>query len=399
MLAIAFIILVGSTLTIATGSAQQNPSQITSSGKLSVANKSVGANSDVRQRVVTVESNHRVNKTANPVDPYEVLRANAQPVLQFNRLVKSVIQVCRPTVVHIEARKSIKKSNGALTRIEEAGAGVIIQHRDRMFVVTNRHVIADAKLNAIRIQTHNGRFFGPTDLRVDRDTDIAVLYLSEKDLDASRWADSDAIELGDFVIAIGSPFGLNHSISKGIISGKGRRDLDLGANGVRLQDFLQTDAAINPGNSGVPLLNVHGEVIGINTAIASNSGHNEGIGFAIPSNMVKRVATDLIDYGKVRRGILGVSLDSKYTADKAKQIGLNTIYGARVTAITPGSPADGVDIRIGDVILQYDGKSIENDSHLVNEVNMTTIGKQVAVVLFRRGERKTVQVKIRQRSK
>ena len=265
-------------------------------------------------------------------------------------------------------------------------------------MITNRHVIADAKLSAIQIQTHDGRFFGPTDIRTDRDTDIAVLYLSEKNLDVSRFGDSDDTELGDFVIAIGSPFGLNHSISTGIISGKGRRDLDLGSNGVRLQDFMQTDAAINPGNSGGPLLNLHGEVIGINTAIASNSGHNEGIGFAIPIKMVEHVATDLIDFGKVRRGFLGVSLDSKYTPEKAKQLGLNIVYGARVTSITPGSPADFVDLKIGDVILKYNGCTIENDSHLVNEVNLTKIGQKIPVEYYRAGQRKKIVVTIQDRT-
>ena len=181
----------------------------------------------------------------------------------------------------------------------------------------------------------------------------------------------------------------------GIISAKGRRDLDLGDSGVRLQDFMQTDAAINPGNSGGPLLNIRGELVGINTAIASNSGHNEGIGFAIPINMVMHVVTDLIDFGRVRRGFLGVSLDSKYSAKKAKTLGLSTVYGARVTAITPGSPADQVKLRVGDVILMYNDKRIENDSHLVNEVNMTRLGSKVPMVIYRDGSTQKLAVVIK----
>ena len=356
-----------------------------------VAQKSVSV---VRPKVVTESK----IESSDASDPYANLARAAAPYLKFNRLIKSVVKVCQPSVVHIEAQKSVQKRNGGLTRIEEAGAGVIIKHRGKLYVITNRHVVADAKLSSILIQSHDGRFFRPTELRSDRDTDLAVLFTSEKKFMSSRIGNSEKTEVGDFVIAVGSPFGLNHSVSMGIISAKGRRDLDLGDSGVRLQNFIQTDAAINPGNSGGPLLNIQGELIGVNTAIASNSGHNEGIGFAIPVNMVMRIVTDLIDYGRVRRGFLGVSLDSKYTADKAKSLGLTTIYGARVTAITPGSPASKIDVRVGDVILRYNGKRIENDSHLVNEVNLTRLGQNVPMVIYRDGATQKLNVTIRTRN-
>ncbi len=164
------------------------------------------------------------------------------------------------------------------------------------------------------------------------------------------------------MLAVGSPFGLSHSVTFGIISAKGRRDLHLGDAELRFQDFLQTDAAINPGNSGGPLCNLRGEIIGINTAIASNSGGNEGIGFSIPINMFMAVARQLIETGKVARAFLGVSLDAKFGPAMAAEIGLPGPMGAGVTAVTPGSPAEAARLQPGDVILEIDGTRVEDDT-------------------------------------
>jgi len=330
---------------------------------------------------------------------YLMLAKKANEYQKQNGLIREIFEVCEPTVVHIEAQKEVSKNGSSPVRIEEAGAGFIFQYRGKFHIVTNRHLIHDAKTREIRIQLSDGRFFRPTEIRSDRDSDLAVLYTNETELVSARVGDSDSVKIGDFVVAVGSPFGLNHSVSLGIVSAKGRRDLDLGASGVRLQDFMQTDAAINPGNSGGPLMNLSGEVIGINTAIASNSGHNEGIGFTIPINMAMRIANDLVDYGKVRRGLLGVSLDSRFTPERAESIGLNSVYGARITSITPGSPASETDLKIGDVILKYNDKVIENDSHLVGEVSMTPDGTQVSITYFRGGKMRKTLATIRGRDK
>jgi serine protease Do len=187
-------------------------------------------------------------------------------------------------------------------------------------------------------------------------------------------------------------------VTYGIISAKGRRDLSLGSEGLKFQDFLQTDAAINPGNSGGPLMNLRGEVVGINTAIASSSGGNEGIGFTIPINMASVVATQLVTQGKVTRAFLGVHLDSRFGPDAAARLGLPVSYGARVTGITPKSPADGSDVKIGDVILQFNGVRIEDDNHLVNLVSLTPVGQEVNVVVYREGKTHSVKVKVGYRS-
>jgi serine protease Do len=232
----------------------------------------------------------------------------------------------------------------------------------------------------------------------DPGTDIAVLALADSHLTAATLGNSSDIEIGDFVLAVGSPFGLSHSVTFGIISAKGRRDLQLGDDGVRYQDFLQTDAAINPGNSGGPLLNLRGEVIGINTAIASSSGGSEGIGFAIPINMAMIIARQLTETGYVSRAYLGVHLDSQFTLEKARARGLPRKMGAHVSGITPHSPAAAADLHVGDIVLQYDGVSIEDDNHLINRVSLTPVGKDVALEVLRNGEVFSVNLVVGDRS-
>jgi serine protease Do len=199
------------------------------------------------------------------------------------------------------------------------------------------------------------------------------------------------MEIGDFVLAVGNPFGLDHSVTFGIISAKGRRNLELGDSGIRLQNFLQTDAAINPGNSGGPLVNLRGEVVGINTCIASNSGGNVGIGFAIPISSFMVVARQLIETGHVVRASLGVTLDAQFGPTAASDSGLPRPTGARVIKIAEKSPASAAGLREGDVILQFNATAVENDAHLQFLVKLTEVGKQVELTVFR--DRKIVTVK------
>jgi serine protease Do len=226
-----------------------------------------------------------------------------------------------------------------------------------------------------------------------------VMSISASDLVAAPLGDSDRMEIGDFVVAMGSPFGLSQSFTHGIISGKGRRNLKLGENVFRNQDFLQTDAAINPGNSGGPLVNQRGEIIGINTAIASNSGVNEGCGFAIPSNMFMFVARQLIETGKVTRGWIGVSLDSKFGPISAVEAGLPRLMGAKVTAIKPRSPAADAKMQPGDVILEFNRIPIDDDGQLVNVVSMAEVGATIPILVYRNRETFSLQIQIQDRAK
>jgi len=325
------------------------------------------------------------------------LDRHAEVLEAQSAVFKIVAKLIGPAVVHIEADIPTD-SEPAYRRgrpREEAGSGVIIQWKDNHYVLTNRHVIRGAAPEAIRIHLADGRRLHPVKVWEDIKTDVAVLAGSAPDLVAAPLGDSDRLEIGDFVLAVGSPFGLSHSVTFGIISAKGRRELHLGeVDSVEFQDFLQTDAAINPGNSGGPLVGLRGEVIGINTAIASNSGGNEGIGFAIPINMFMTVGRQLIEKGKMSRAFLGVNLNSKFGPAMAAELGLPRRGGAHVTGVTPDSPAEAAKLQIGDVILEFDHTPVENDAHLVNLVGLTEIGKQVPVVIFRDRKPQTVTVQV-----
>ena len=227
----------------------------------------------------------------------------------------------------------------------------------------------------------------PQKVWTDASTDVAVMKIDRPGLISAQLGNSDQMDIGDFVLAVGSPFGLSHSVTYGIISAKGRRNLELGSKEIEIQDFFQTDAAINPGNSGGPLLNLRGQLVGINTAIASNSGGNEGIGFSIPINMAMTVAEQLVTRGKLLRSYLGVQLEVGFDSLTAHRLGLPSATGALVKSIIPSSPAQRMDLQVGDVIVEFDGVRIENDGHLVKTVGLTPVGRNVNVIFYRDGKR------------
>jgi serine protease Do len=331
----------------------------------------------------------------------ELYREVAQEVAALERqgsLLKKVVRLVKPTVVHIEAAKSTESPPPGRRPVEEAGSGVVIERQGKFYVLTNRHVIKDSAVSQIKLRLADGRLLFPTRVWADRGTDVAILAISASRLVPAKLADSDQVEIGDFVLAVGSPFGLSHSVTYGIISAKGRRDLKLGGDGLRYQDFLQTDAAINPGNSGGPLLNLRGEVIGINTAIASSSGGSEGIGFTIPINMAKRIGEQLIEHGAVRRAYLGVHLDARFDEATARGLGLPGMAGARVSSITPKSPADVAKLKVGDVILRVNNVRVEDDGHLVNLISLLPIGDDAELLVQRSGRPATFRVKVGNRN-
>jgi serine protease Do len=303
------------------------------------------------------------------------------------------VELVRPTVVHIDARKPLQRPRNGKATEEESGSGVIARVAGKTVVLTNRHVIHRAELDAITVQLVDARVLRPRRLWSDAGTDIAVLEVEGDDLPEARLAAGDPVQIGDTVLVIGSPFGLRNSVTLGIVSAKGRRDLELGEGTVRFQDFIQTDAAVNPGNSGGPLVNVRGEVVGIITAIASGSGLNEGIGFAIPMPMVLFVAGQLVENGSVARGFLGVTLDDEFSLEAANRLGMARLIGARVEAVTPGAPAATAGIRIDDVIVEYAGTPVDDDDHLMSLVSTTPAESTVDVVLFR--DRKRVGLRLR----
>ena len=227
----------------------------------------------------------------------------------------------------------------------------------------------------------------------DPGSDVAVLKVTTKNFADMPLADSAKTEVGDFVIAIGNPFGLQHTVTSGIISGLGRS----GINPDGYEDFIQTDASINPGNSGGALVNLDGQLVGVNTAIFSRSGGNIGIGFAIPSNMVKAVMTQLIQYGEVKRGALGVQLAPAFTPEIAESLGLENAKGALIQQVIEGSAAEKAGIKAGDVITSVNGKAVSNATELRNTIGLLRIGEKVEIGLIRDGKPRRVTATIGER--
>lgn len=270
------------------------------------------------------------------------------------------------------------------------GSGVIVDPAG--YIITNNHVIA--KADEIKVLLTDKREFIGKVIGTDPRSDIAVIKIDSSKLPTIPWADSDKLEVGEYALAIGNPFGLNQTVTMGIVSAVGRANVGI----ADYEDFIQTDAPINPGNSGGALVNARGELIGINTAIFSRSGGSMGVGFAVPSNMAQTVMNSLIKNGKVVRGWLGVSIQD-ITPELAKQFGLRDSQGALVSEVLPDSPAAKSGFKSGDVIVTFDGKPIESPAMLRNVVGQTPVNKAVKVEVFREKRSKTISVKIGEQPK
>jgi len=260
---------------------------------------------------------------------------------------------------------------------QSAGSGVIVDAAQGL-VLTNHHVIRDAQEIVVILKDRRqlkARLVG-----TDPGTDIALLHIPAGGLTAIRLGDSDAISVGDFVVAIGNPFGIGQTVTSGIVSALGRSGL--GIEGY--EDFIQTDASINPGNSGGALVNLKGELVGVNTAILGPSGGNVGIGFAVPANMARQVMAQIQRYGEMRRGRLGVTT-TDLTHESARQLGVKATEGAVVTAVEPGSPADKAGLRKGDVLLAANGRPVRGSADMRNRVGLTPIGEEVTLTVERPG--------------
>jgi serine protease Do/serine protease DegQ len=274
---------------------------------------------------------------------------------------------------------------------QSAGSGVIVDAKNG-YIITNAHVLD--KADEITVMLQDDRQIKAEVIGKDTDSDVAVLKVSAKNLAQMPLADSAKAEVGDFVIAIGNPFGLQHTVTSGIISALGRS----GITNEGYEDFIQTDASINPGNSGGALVNLDGQLVGINTAIfSSRSGGNIGIGFAIPSNMVKSVMQQLIQFGEVRRGVLGVQLSQIFTSEMAESLGLESAKGALVRNVVEGSAAEKAGIQAGDVITSLNSRPVASMAELRNSIGLLSIGEKVEIGLMRDGKPRRVTALIGER--
>lgn len=271
-------------------------------------------------------------------------------------------------------------------RTQSLGSGVVIDAKQG-YVMTNHHVIDKAE--KIRVMLSDGRAFDADVIGTDPESDVAVIRIPAERLTAVTIANSDALRVGDFVVAIGNPFGLGQTVTSGIVSALGRSGL--GIEGY--EDFIQTDASINPGNSGGALVNLHGELVGINTAILAPGGGNVGIGFAIPINMAHKIMDQLVTHGKISRGQLGVTAQD-LTPELAHAFGLKAQRGTVVTEVTQGSPADRAGIKVGDIIRNVNGRNIETSADVRNHIGLLRVGETVNLEILRDGRPQKITAKI-----
>ncbi|MBI1387605.1 MAG: PDZ domain-containing protein [bacterium] len=352
---------------------------------------------------------------------------------ELSKAFRSAVESVNPAVVSIQAESKTEPvqsaeipewfkqflppgyNNGDQSpqerRIDWQGSGVIISPEGE--ILTNNHVVSytnrmgqSTDATKINVTTADGGYYEAEVVAVDPQTDVALIKLKDtkdKKFPFAKFGDSDAMQIGDWVLAIGNPFGLNQSVSEGIISAKGRTgaDVPVGANSeFQIKDYIQTTAAINPGNSGGPLINLDGEIIGVNNAIqtAGAIAGNIGIGFAIPSNLAKKVIDDLKQYGKVNRGYLGVKVQEISPEQREYYIneyGIN--YGAFVKEVLSDSPSKNAGVEEGDLILRVDGVKVHDSGHLINLVTDRRAGDKVELLLLRKGEQLTKTVTLAER--
>ena len=282
-----------------------------------------------------------------------------------------------------------RQQNGPQERpFQGLGSGVIID-ADEGYIVTNNHVVNEA--DEILVTLKDGRQITATKIGADAESDIALLQFKADNLVEIKVSDSDELRVGDFAVAIGSPFGLGQTVTSGIVSALGRSGLNI----ENFEDFIQTDAAINSGNSGGALVNLRGELIGINTAILGPNGGNVGIGFAIPSNMMSNLVKQIVEFGEVRRGVLGVA-GRTVNSEIAKAMELETTRGGFIEQIAPDSAAAEAGLKAGDVIVKVNGKQVKSFSELRGKIGSIGAGKKVKITVIRDGDEEDFTVKLKQ---
>ncbi len=334
--------------------------------------------------------------------PYSAPNVPRQ-IMETSRAFSEIVSAVSPAVVNISTTKVFKRDTEPLFedpffdffrpfhdlrmpkkwKEQSLGSGVIVSSDG--YIITNNHVVE--KSDEIKVTLLDKRMFKGRIVGADPKTDIAIVKIDAANLPTIPWGDSEKLQVGEFVLAIGNPYGLSHTVTMGIISAVGRANVGI----ADYEDFIQTDAAINPGNSGGPLVNIKGELIGINTAIFSRTGGYQGIGFAVPTNMVRPLMSQLIQKGKIVRGWLGVTIQ-EMTPEIAQKFGLEKSRGALVSDITKGSPAEKAGILRGDIVIEFNRKEVKDVASLRNMVSQSKVGSDVLIKILRSGKEYTVRL-------
>ena len=338
--------------------------------------------------------------TQGTVKPYV-----SQKIIETSKAFTEIVSAVSPAVVNISTTKVRQIETDSLFddpffdlfrpfndfgmpkkwKEKSLGSGVIVSSDG--YIITNNHVVE--KGEEIRVTLFDKSTFKGKLVGADPKTDIAIIQIDANSLPTLKWGDSEELQVGEFVLAIGNPYSLNPTVTMGIISAVGRANVGI----ADYEDFIQTDAAINPGNSGGPLVNVKGELIGINTAIFSRTGGYQGIGFAVPSNMVRVIMDQLVQQGKVTRGWIGVTIQ-ELTPELSQKFGADRTQGALVSDVMKGGPAAKAGLKRGDIIIAFNGKIVKDVSNLRNMVAQSKIGNEVKIKILRSGKEYAIKVKI-----
>lgn len=337
--------------------------------------------------------------------PYATTPNVPRQIMETSKAFSEIVNTVSPAVVNISTTKVFKRDTSPFFedpffdlfspfhefripkkwKEQSLGSGVIVSPDG--YIITNNHVVE--KADEIKVTLLDKRTFKGSVVGADLKTDIAVVKIAASNLPTIPWGDSEKLQVGEFVLAIGNPYGLSHTVTMGIISAVGRANVGI----ADYEDFIQTDAAINPGNSGGPLVNIKGELVGINIAIFSRTGGYQGIGFAVPSNMSRLVMDQLIQRGKVTRGWLGVTIQ-ELTPELSQKFSLKKSKGALVSDVARNSPAEKAGIIRGDIILEFNGREVKDVSSLRNMVAQSKIGSEVSMKILRAGKEYSVRVVI-----
>jgi serine protease Do/serine protease DegQ len=325
-----------------------------------------------------------------PVTSLAPLVEKASPAVVNIRVSQNVSQNSQLGNDWLRRFYGLPESRGGSREIASAGSGVIVD-AERGFILTNHHVVEDA--DEIQISLFDGEILEAEIIGSDAATDIALLKVAADGLVEMPIGDSEVVRVGDFVLAIGNPFGLGHTVTSGIVSALGRTGIS--RNGY--EDFIQTDASINPGNSGGALVNMRGELVGINSAIISRSGGNVGIGFAVPTEIASSVMRQILDFGEVRRGLLGVTI-SGIDSEVAEALNASVDSGALITMIEPGSAAEDSGLQVDDIIVAVNDKKIADASELRNAIGLMGSGETIDIRYIRDGKTRNVKATLGQQS-